>query len=81
MCEHCDFERGSDKEDNEQSQKFEGKLKSFKNCPFCANHAIFPTESSREQVARTLKTKILKNLSKCFSRLEVLPVRESRGKP
>ena len=32
-------------------------------------------------VARTLKTKILKNLSKCFSRLKVLPARESRGKP
>ena len=32
-------------------------------------------------VARTLKTKILRNLSKCFLRLEVLPARESRGKP
>ena len=31
-------------------------------------------------VARTLKTKILKNLSKCFLRLEVLLARESRGK-
>ena len=31
-------------------------------------------------VAKTLKTQILKNLSKCFSRLEVLPVRESRDK-
>ena len=32
-------------------------------------------------VVRTFKTKILKNLSKCFSWLEVLPARESRGKP
>ena len=31
--------------------------------------------------AKTLKKKILKNLSKCFSRLEVLPTRESRGEP
>ena len=39
------------------------------------------TSKSLGQVARTLKAKILKNLSKCFSRLEVLPARESRGKP
>ena len=32
-------------------------------------------------IARTLKIKILKNLSKCFSRLEVLPARKSRGEP
>ena len=32
-------------------------------------------------VTRTLKTKILKTLSKCFLRLKVLPVKESRGKP
>ena len=38
--------------DNEQSEKFEGKLKSFKNYPFCANYVFFMTESSREQVAR-----------------------------
>ena len=31
-------------------------------------------------VARTFKTKILKNLSKCFSRLEVLPARDLQGK-
>ena len=58
--------REMNRPNNEQLEKFEGKLKSFKNCPFCANHVIFPTKSSREQVARTLKTKILKNLSKCF---------------
>ena len=34
---------------------------------------------SPRPIARTLKTKILKNLSKCFSRLEVLRVRELRG--
>ena len=36
---------------------------------------------SPKPITRTLKAKILKNLYKCFSRLEVLPVRESRGKP
>ena len=30
-------------------------------------------------VTKTLKTKILKNLSKCFSQLEVLPARDLRG--
>ena len=35
---------------------------------------------SQRPVARTLKTKILKNLSKCFLQLEVLPARESQGK-
>ena len=30
---HYGFERGVNVEDNEQSLKFEGKLKSFKNCP------------------------------------------------
>ena len=44
--------REMNRPDNEQLEKFEGKLKSFKNYPFCANHAFFATESSREQVAR-----------------------------
>ena len=38
-------------EDNEQSEMFEEKLKTFKNWPICAKHTI-STESSREQVAR-----------------------------
>ena len=33
------------------------------------------------QVAKTLKEKSLKNFSKCFSRLEVLPARKSRAEP
>ena len=40
------------KEDNKQSEMFEGKLKTFKNWPICAKHTIFTTESSREKVAR-----------------------------
>ena len=49
---HGGFVREMNRPDNEQLEKFKGKLKSFKNCPFCANHAIFATELSREQVAR-----------------------------
>ena len=49
-----EFERGKNGEDNEQSQKFEGKLKKvFKKWPICAKHTIFMTELSRVQVART----------------------------
>ena len=34
LCEkHGGFKGGINGEDNEQSQKFEGKLKGFKNCP------------------------------------------------
>ena len=47
-------------------------------------HFLRPNQAASKSpgpVARTLKTKILKNLSKCFSRLEVLPTRESQGKP
>ena len=64
--EHGGFKRGSTGEDNKQSQKFEEKPKCFKNWPICAKHAIFTTELSRKQVARTLKTKILKNFLSVF---------------
>ena len=40
------------KEDNKQSEMFEGKLKTFKNWPICTKHVIFATKSSRKQVAR-----------------------------
>ena len=54
LCEkHGEFERGINGEDNEQSQKFEGKLKSFKNYPQSAKYAFFATKPSRVQVART----------------------------
>ena len=33
------------------------------------------------QAAKTLKVKIMKKISKCFSRLEGLPARESRAEP
>ena len=37
--------------------------------------------SRQSQSLEHLRQKILKNLSKCFSQLEVLPAKESRGKP
>ena len=45
---------------------FEGNSKGFKNWPICAKHASFAIGLSREQVARTLKTKILKNFLSVF---------------
>ena len=33
------------------------------------------------KAAKTLKVKIMKKISKCFSRLEGLPVRESQAEP
>ena len=39
------------------------------------------TNKSPGQAAKTLKDKILKKFSKCFSRLEGLPTRESRAEP
>ena len=47
----------------------------------CFSRLSQVTSKSPRPVAKTLKTKILKNLSKCFSRLEDLPARESQGKP
>ena len=59
--------------------------KGLKTDQVCPKHAIFATETSRVQVARTsrqnTKKKILKKFSKCFSRLEVPLTRESRTEP
>ena len=59
--------------------------KHLKTDLYAQNHAIFATESSREKVAKASRQntqdKNLKNFSKCFSWLEVLPVRELQGKP
>ena len=61
------------------------KLKTFKTDLYVQNTRFLwlsqVAKKSPGPVARTLKTKILKNFSKCFSELEVLPVRESRDKP
>ena len=59
--------------------------KGSKTDPFCAKHAIFATESSRMQVARTSHQntwkKTFKKFSKCFSRLEVPLAKELRTTP
>ena len=73
-------------EDSEQSQKFEGKLKNgLKTDPVFAKHAIFATEVSRKQVAKSSRQNTQRQdcekFSKCFSRLEGLPARESRVEP
>ena len=51
---HGEVKSVSGKEEDEQSKMFEGKLKRFKKTDqVCPKHAIFATESSRMQVART----------------------------
>ena len=66
-------------------KKIEGKTKSLKTAPVCLKHAIFATETSRQNVARTSRENTLgrkfENFSKCFSRLEGLPASESRAEP
>ena len=66
--------------------KIQGKnLKSFKNCLRNAKHAFFATEVSRQQVARASRQNTQRQncekFSKCFSRLEGLPARESWAEP
>ena len=54
FCEkHCGFERDINGEDNEHSQKFDGKLIGFKNYPIYEKQAFFATNPSHVQVART----------------------------
>ena len=57
--------------------------KSFKNCFRNAEHAFFATKVSRQQVARSSRQNTQRQnhekFSKCFSRLEGLPTRESRA--
>ena len=50
---HGEYVRETNKEDNEQLEMFEGKLKSFKNCPSSTKHTFFATEPSSEQVAKS----------------------------
>ena len=56
--------------------------KRFKNCPyFCQTRVLHDWSELPGQAAKTPKHKILKKFSKCFSRLEGLPARESRVEP
>ena len=68
------------------TKKFEGKLKkSLKTDPVFAKHAIFATEVSRQQVTKSSRQNTQRQncekFSKCFSRLEGLPARESWVEP
>ena len=60
--------------------------KRFKNSPYFCQNARFSwlkwvANKSPSQAAKTLKDKIVKKFSKCFSRLKGLPARESRAEP
>ena len=50
---HGEFESFSEKGEAEQSEMFKGKLKGLKTDQVCPKHAIFTTETSRVQVAKT----------------------------
>ena len=52
---------------------FEENSKGFKNLLICAKHTIFATGLSREQITRTLKTKILKNILSIFHDWDIDP--------
>ena len=63
--------------------KVRGKnWKRFKNClNFCQTRVFRNWSKSPGKAAKTLKNKILKKISKCFSRLEGLSARESQAEP
>ena len=66
--------------------KIQGKTeKGLKIDPVFAKHAIFATEVSCQQVARSSRQNTQRQncekFSKCFSRLKGLPTRESRAEP
>ena len=66
--------------------KVRGKTeKDLKTAHIFAKHTFFATEESHHKIASSSRQNTqrqkFKNFSKCFSRLEGLPVRESRAKP
>ena len=86
--ENGGFGRGRGKQDNEKACDAWENWKVFENCleydPICAKHMFFETGMSREQIAKSSRqkplTQILKNLSKCFSRLGSPLASKSRRK-
>ena len=73
-------------EDNEQSLKLERKLKKFWKTVLKTQNKRFSqlkwvANKSPGLATKTLKDKIVKKISKCFSRLKGLPARESRAEP
>jgi len=72
FCEkHCGFERDINREDNEQSQSSMENSKVLKTIQYMQNMRFSQLTQvackSPGQVAKNLRDKILKNLSKCFS--------------
>ena len=67
-------------------KKFEGKTEKVLKTVFETQNMRFSrlgwvAHKLPGQAAKTLKVKIMKKISKCFSRLEGLPARESRFEP
>ena len=82
---HGEFESVLGKEENEQLEMFEGKLKRFKNWPILRKTRDFrdwikSRSSCRANRQNTWK-KTFEKISKCFSWLEVPLARESRTEP
>ena len=73
-------------EDSEQSQKFEGKTEKVLKTVFETQNTRFSwlkqvVNKSPGQAVKTLEVTIVEKFSKCFSRLEGLPTRESQAEP
>ena len=89
LWEHSEFMRDRNEQDNEQSQWARENWKVFKtslkiilimqNMRF--SRLEWVVNKSPMQVAKNPCDKILKNLSKCFSRLEVPLASQSHGEP
>ena len=80
VCVSFSWERN--REDSEQSQKVEGKIKKVLKTVFETQNTRF---SRLKQVARAshqnTQSQNYEKISNCFSRLEGLPTRESRAEP
>ena len=80
---HGVFEREMNRQDNEQEKCSRDKLKSFKKLSKKRKTCVFRNlaelrTSHQDKSLNTLETKILKNLSKCFSQPEGPPTSKSR---
>ena len=73
-------------EDNEQSQKFEGKTEKVLKTVFKTQNTHFSrliqvTNQSPRHPPKHFKPKVLKKFAKCFSRLEVSLARKLQAEP
>ena len=69
-------------EDSEQSQKFEGKTEKVLKTIFETQNTHFSRLRQVDTASRqNIQRQNCEKFSKCFSRLEGLPARESRAEP